>query len=177
MKNVLIISSTPRKGGNSELLAEEFARGARETGNNVEIVYLRDKKIGFCKGCLACEETGRCAQKDDMPKLIEKVLDADVIVLATPVYFYTMCAQMKVFLDRLVPVYKQVRSDIYLFCAAGDDDTSNLRLAIDSMRGCTRDCLEGCTEMGVITAGGVYEVGAVAGSSEIRDAYAMGLGC
>ena len=82
MKNVLIISTSFRKGGNSESLAEEFARGAQESGNKVEKVYLRDKNIGFCKGCLACVNTNRCVIKDDAAEIVEKMLAAGV----KPVY-------------------------------------------------------------------------------------------
>ena len=85
MKNVLIISTSFRKGGNSESLAEEFARGAQESGNKVEKVYLRDKNIGFCKGCLACVNTNRCVIKDDAAEIVEKMLAADVIVFSQPV--------------------------------------------------------------------------------------------
>ena len=64
-KKVLIISSSPRKGGNSETLAAAFAKGAREAGNQVETVYLREKQVGFCKGCLACLKLGHCVIQDD----------------------------------------------------------------------------------------------------------------
>ena len=64
-KNVLIISSSPRKGGNSETLAASFAKGAQDAGNHVETVWLREKRIGFCKGCLACLKAGHCVIKDD----------------------------------------------------------------------------------------------------------------
>lgn len=64
-KNVLIISSSPRKGGNSKTLAASFAKGAQDAGNHVETVWLREKQIGFCKGCLACLKAGHCVIKDD----------------------------------------------------------------------------------------------------------------
>ena len=87
MKNVLIISSSPRKGGNSETLCEEFYAGATEAGHNAEIVSLRDKNINYCKGCYVCRKRGKCVQDDDMLPLLEKIKEADVLVLATPVYF------------------------------------------------------------------------------------------
>ncbi len=90
-KKVLIISSSPRKGGNSDILADEFARGAKDAGLAVEKVNLCDKKIDYCRGCGVCNNTHKCVQKDDMAPLVDKMVEADVIVLATPVYFYAPC--------------------------------------------------------------------------------------
>ncbi len=104
-KKILIISTTPRKGGNSDTLAEEFARGAREAGNQVEKIELYDKTIGFCKGCLACQKTMRCVIRDDADTIAQKMLTADVIVFATPIYYYEMSGQMKTMLDRANPLY------------------------------------------------------------------------
>ena len=103
-KNVLIIGGSPRIGGNSDLLCDQFAKGASEAGNQVEKISLAGKKIGFCTACYTCEKTGACPQKDDAAAIIEKMLAADVIVLATPVYFYTMSAQLKALIDRSVMV-------------------------------------------------------------------------
>ena len=95
MKKVLVISSSPRKGGNSDLLCDEFIRGASDVGNEVEKIRLAEKNVGFCKACYACQKLGKCFQNDDANEIIEKMLSADVIVLATPVYFYSMDAQLK----------------------------------------------------------------------------------
>ena len=94
-KNVLILSSSPRKGGNSETLAAAFAEGAQEAGNQVETVYLRDMQYGFCKGCLACQKPGHCVIKDDAVEIVTKMHDADVLVFATPVYYYSVSGQLK----------------------------------------------------------------------------------
>lgn len=82
-KKVLIISSTPRKGGNSDKLCDAFADGAKETGNEVENVRIADLKIGYCTGCYACQKAGKCAIKDDAQGVIDKMMAADVIVLAS----------------------------------------------------------------------------------------------
>ena len=95
MKTILILSASPRKGGNSDLLCDQFAKGAAEAGHKVEKVRLAEKKIGYCTGCYACQKLHKCVQKDDANELVEKMLAADVIVLATPVYFYSMDAQLK----------------------------------------------------------------------------------
>ena len=105
MKNVLIISTSLRGGSNSELLAKECAKGAEEAGNRVELLSLKGKKIQYCIGCLACIKTGKCVQKDDAPEIMEKLHQADVLVFATPIYYYEMCGQMKTLLDRMNPLY------------------------------------------------------------------------
>lgn len=104
-KNVLILSASPRKNGNSETLADAFIRGAEEAGNTAEKICLYDKNIGFCKGCLSCQKTRRCTIQDDADTIIGKMKQADVLVFATPIYYYEMCGQMKTMLDRTNPLY------------------------------------------------------------------------
>ena len=98
MSKVLIISSSPRADGNSETLAKEFYQGASDAGHEVELVTLRSYNFNYCRGCYACNETGKCYQQDGYNELAEKVLDCDILVLATPVYFYSMSGQLKVFM-------------------------------------------------------------------------------
>lgn len=86
-KKVLVISTSPRKNSNSDALAKEFARGAKEAGNLVEEISLIGKTINFCKGCLACTKTLRCVMHDDADAIAQKMLAADVLVFATPVYY------------------------------------------------------------------------------------------
>jgi multimeric flavodoxin WrbA len=114
-KKVLILSASPRKGGNSDTLCDEFLRGARDAGHEAEKVFLRDRKINYCTGCGVCNSTHQCVQKDDMADVLDKMVSADVIVMATPVYFYTMDAQMKTLIDRTVPRYTEISNkDFYL---------------------------------------------------------------
>ena len=89
-KKILVISTSVRNNSNSEALANAFAEGAREAGNEVEVVSLRGKTIAFCKGCLACKRLGRCVINDDANDIIEKLMNADVVVWATPIYYYQM---------------------------------------------------------------------------------------
>ena len=93
-KKVRIISASPRRGGNSETLAAAFAEGAQAAGHQVETVYLREKQIGYCKGCFACHELGHCVLRDDAAAIIAKMHDADVLVFATPVYYYCVSGQL-----------------------------------------------------------------------------------
>lgn len=97
-KHILVISTSPRKGGNSETLANEFIRGAEESGSQVEKVCLYDKTISFCKGCLTCLKTRTCIIHDDAEIIAQKMKTADVLVFATPVYYYEMSGQMKTML-------------------------------------------------------------------------------
>ena len=106
-KTVFIVSSTPRKNGNSEVLAEAFARGATEAGHNVKKVSIRDMELKFCIGCLYCQSHGGCVLKDGMNALYNDVRNADVLVFATPVYYYGMSGQLKTFLDRLNPLFSR----------------------------------------------------------------------
>ena len=89
-KKVLIISSSLRADSNSDALAQAFAEGARTAGSEVELVRLAGKTLGFCRGCLACQKTGRCVIRDDGDVIAQKMLRADVLVFATPVYYYGM---------------------------------------------------------------------------------------
>ena len=117
-KNILILSGSPRKGGNSDILCDRFMEGARESGHRAEKVFLRDKNIGYCIGCEACHQNnGVCVQKDDMAGILEKMIAADVIVMATPVYFYTMDAQMKTLIDRCVARYTEISNKAFYFIA------------------------------------------------------------
>ena len=174
MKKVLVISSSPRKNGNSERLCQAFAEGARQAGHDVEVICLRDYNLNYCIACYACNDLGRCVQEDGMNELAEKMKSADVIAFGTPVYFYTMSGQLKVFIDRLLPCYTEIKADIYMFCTAWDPETPNLELTLESIRGCTRDCFEQCKEKGALAVGGVYEVGDIEGRDELRQACEMG---
>lgn len=178
MKNILIFSSSPREKSNSHALCEQFFKGATEAGHNVELIRLKDKKINYCVGCHSCENTGVCFQKDDMFEIQEKILKADVLVFATPVYFYSMSAQLKTLIDRVTPFYTEVRADIYLFATAWDPDTKNLESTLEAIRGCTRDCFENCEEKGALAVGDVSSQNAIKNKTEVlKKAYEMGKNC
>lgn len=122
-KKVLILSSSPRRNGNSDLLCDSFAKGAKEVGSSVEKIFLKDLNINYCTGCGVCNNNGYrgCSQKDDMEPILAKMIDADVIVMATPVYFYAMCGQMKTLIDRCCAKYtKIINKDFYFILTAAD---------------------------------------------------------
>jgi multimeric flavodoxin WrbA len=103
VKKVLIILGSPRKNGNSAILAERVAEGARAQGAEVETVFLQGLQIAPCKSCYACQKKGAvgCATQDDMQALYPKLIEAEAWVIASPVYWFTMSAQTKIFMDRL----------------------------------------------------------------------------
>ena len=102
MKKVLVLSGSPRKGGNSDILCDEFVKGALKNNNEVEKIFVAEKKISPCTGCYFCKDNGgRCVFNDDMAGILQKIIDCDVLVLSTPVYFYSMCAQLKTLHDKI----------------------------------------------------------------------------
>ena len=136
-KKVLIISTSIRTGSNSEILANAFADGARASGNEVEIVSLRDKTISFCRGCFACQKLGHCVIKDDANEITEKLLGAEVVVWATPIYYYEMCGQMKTMIDRANSLFSrdyQFR-DVYLLSVAAENEDYTDEGAVKGLQG------------------------------------------
>lgn len=179
MKKVLIISSSPRIGGNSDILAERFQEGAKKSGNEVELIHLAEKKIGFCHGCYYCaDHDGHCCQKDDAEAIVDKMIAADVIVLATPTYFYSMSAQLKCLIDRSVMKYTRIQNkDLYYLVTSWDSDPKHLDKVVEAIRGFSIDCLEGTKEKGVILAPGCNERGEAKASPAYNEAYEAGLKC
>jgi multimeric flavodoxin WrbA len=174
-KKVLVLSASPRKDGNSDLLCNQFLQGAQEAGNQAEIIFLRDRKINYCTGCGACNSTHKCVQKDDMADILEKMVAADVIVMATPVYFYTMNAQMKTLIDRTVPRYTEIADkDFYFIVTAADTEKNSLERTIDGFRGFTEDCLPNPHEKGIIYGTGAWQIGEIKASPVMQQAYEMG---
>ena len=178
MKKVLVISASPRKGGNSDLLCDQFAKGAREAGHEVEKIRLAEKKVGYCTGCYACQKLHKCVQQDDANELVEKMLSADSIVLATPVYFYSMDAQLKALIDRTVSRWDDFGrfkgTEFWLLVTAADEDKAMMEPTLAGLRGFMRDCMEGSVERGVIYGTGAYEKGAVKDLPVFQEAYKAG---
>lgn len=173
-KKVLILSGSPRKGGNSNILCDEFAKGAAESGHEVEKICVAEKNIGYCRACYACKNSGICAIKDDMAELLQKIIDADVLVLASPVYFYSIDAQLKAVIDRTVARWLEVKNkEFYYIVTMADEATASADTTLACFRGYA-DCVDGAEEKGVIIAGGVYEKGTVKDTTAMKQAYKMG---
>ncbi|MGN0971013.1 MAG: flavodoxin family protein [Aristaeellaceae bacterium] len=174
-KKVLILSGSPRRGGNSDLMCDEFARGAAESGHEVEKIRVAAKKIAPCSACYFCREHhGQCVHQDDMAEVLQKMIDADVLVLASPVYFYAIDAQLKAVIDRTVARWLEVKNkEFYYIVTMADEDPASADTTLACLRGYA-DCVEGAVEKGVIVAGSVYEPGRVKGMPAMADAYTMG---
>lgn len=174
-KTILVLSSSPRKGGNSDLLCEQFVAGAKDAGHHAEKIFLKDKKINYCQGCGACLNGKKpCPQKDDMGEVLGKMVAADVIVMATPVYFYTMCAQMKTLIDRTCSRYTEIRNkEFYFIVTAADSNKRSLERTLEEFRGFT-SCLSGSTEKGVVYGTGAWNAGDIKRSDAMKQAHDMG---
>lgn len=122
-KNVVVISSSPRKGQNSDTLCDEFVKGAIDGGNSVKKYFLEDIEFSSCKACYACKTPEmKCIQDDGIAPILEDMLKADVIVYATPVYYFEMCGTLKMFFDRCYPIFRHLENvDYYIVLAAGSD--------------------------------------------------------
>ncbi|MBQ7173509.1 MAG: flavodoxin family protein [Clostridia bacterium] len=175
MKNILIINTSPRKGGNTEALAESFAAGAKEAGNNVEIVSLRDKTIAFCRGCFACQKLGKCVIKDDANEITDKICNADVVVWATPIYYYSMSGQMKTMIDRANSLYSRDYKfrEVYLLSVAADNDPKTDEGAAKGVQGWV-DCFDGVTFVDRLFVGGVNDPGDIKEKEGLTKAFALG---
>jgi multimeric flavodoxin WrbA len=174
-KKVLVLSGSPRKGGNSDILCDQFMLGAKEAGHETEKIFLGDKEINYCIACDICKNNGSiCDQDDDMAEVLDKMIAADVIVMATPVYFYTMDAQMKTLIDRTYSRYMEIRNkDFYFITTAAVTRKQALERTIEGFRGFT-SVLSRAKEKGVIYGTGAWNIGDIKCRSAMAEAYEMG---
>jgi len=100
MKTLLAIAPSPRRGGNSDLLLKEFCRAAEDAGWQIDLLFVNDMKFWPCQACDACAQDGCCIVQDDMQKVYPKVIASDAMVVASPITFGSMNAQLKMFIDR-----------------------------------------------------------------------------
>ncbi len=175
MAKVLVISTSLRQKSNSEELANEFVRGAQEAGHDVVKIVLRDKRIAFCKGCLACGKLGHCVTADDAISITRQIHDADVVCFATPIYYYEMSGQMKTLLDRSNSLYASDYHfrDIYLLTAAAEDGPDVPERCVAGLGGWVA-CFERAHLAGTVFAGGVSDGGDISGHPSLKKAYEMG---
>lgn len=178
MKKVLVISTSLRGNSNSETLADEFVRGAQDSGNQAEKVSLRGKNISFCRGCFACLKSGHCAINDDANAIVEKMLNADVLVFASPIYYYEMCGQMKTLLDRANPLYSLDYKfrDVYFLSAAAEKEENVDSRAVRGLEGWI-ECFPKSRLAGKVFAGGVTDPGEIQNHPALQEAYEVGKNC
>ncbi len=200
MKKVIVISTSLRRGSNSDMLADKFVEGAKAAGNDVEKITLVGKNIQFCKGCMGCQKAaiereqseacfdsaereqarpkvklGRCVINDDVNDIMAKVLQADVVCWATPIYYYEMSGQMKTLIDRMNAMYEQDYQfrDVYLLTTAADDDKQTPKRAEAGLTGWI-DCYPKSRLSGTLFCGGVNNAREIEGNAKLQDAYELG---
>ena len=176
MRNIVILVGSMRKGGNTDLLAQKFAEGAAEH-NNVEIISVSDFKVSPCIGCNTCftREGNVCFNHDDMDMIYEKLSHADVLVIASPVYFYGISAELKAIIDRLHTPMRNtfaIRKIALLLVGAAelpklfDPILMQYQMVLDFFH--LQDC-------GKVLVRGVKDKGDIIGRPEMEQAYQLGL--
>lgn len=176
MKKVLIISTSLRNNANSEILAKEVEKGAIEVGHSVEFVSLKDKEIKFCKGCLACQKLGKCVINDDANEITLKMKEADVIVWATPIYYYEMSGQMKTLIDRANSLFATGKnfSEIYVITTSADAEKGVVNTVLNGVKGWIA-CFDGVNLKGFLEAGELESSNEVQNRKDLLEqAYNMG---
>lgn len=175
MKKVIVISTSLRRGSNSDMLADKFAEGAKSAGNKVEKISLAGKNIQFCKGCLACQRLGHCVIDDDVNAIMAQVLEADVVCWATPIYYYEMSGQMKTLIDRMNALYALDYKfrDVYLITTAADDEDQTPKRAEAGLTGWT-DCFPKSRLAGTLFCGGVEKPRDIEGNPKLKEAFELG---
>ena len=171
---VVAISSSPRKGGNSDILCDQFLKGAAEAGHQTEKIRLSGYHLAPCSGCYGCASSKICVKKDGMTDILQKLIDADILVFATPVYFYSMCAQMKTFIDRCLPRYREIQNKAFYFIVtAADPQSEAADETLAGLRGFLR-CLPGAVERDIIYGTGTWEYNDVYQHPSFELAYKIG---
>ena len=170
-----MISTSLRRGSNSDMLADKFVEGAKAAGNDVEKISLVGKDIQFCKGCFACQKLGRCIIKDDVNDILAKVLEADVVCWATPIYYYEMSGQMKTLIDRLNALYPLDYKfrDVYLLTTAAEDEEETPKRAEAGLTGWI-DCFPKSRLVGTLFCGGVNDPREIEDKAKLQDAFELG---
>ena len=175
MKKVIVISTSLRRGSNSDILADKFIEGAKMAGNEVEKISLVGKTIQFCKGCFGCQKLGRCVINDDVNDIMAKVMKADVVVWSTPIYYYEMSGQMKTLIDRMNAMYSQnyLFRDVYLLATAAENEEETPKRAEIGLTGWI-DCYPKCRLAGTLFCGGVNEAQEIEGNPKLQEAFELG---
>jgi multimeric flavodoxin WrbA len=156
-------------------LCNQFITGAQQAGHFVDKIFLRDKTINYCTGCGTCFNGNKsCPQKDDMSEILAKMVAADVVTMATPVYFYTMCGQMKTLIDRTCSRYTEISNkDFYFIVTAAVNSKPALERTLEGFRGFT-SCLSKPKEKGIIYGTGAWDKGEIMGKPSMKQAFEAG---
>lgn len=176
---VIVICSSPRIHGNSELLADQFIKGAVEAHHEVEKINIAYKTIRPCLGCEYCRNHhNECLQKDDADEIIQKIIDADVFVFAAPIYFYSLPAQLKLLIDRFFAREYEIREShkrkkAYLIMTGGTREKEQTFGFVESFRGFIK-VLRTVDEGGIVYGLGAFLKGDANHHESYQEAYEMG---
>ena len=177
-KNIVVLNGPPRRNGNTSALVREFIKGAESTGNIVTEFFLDGMNIHGCKGCFGGHSSRECpcVQRDDMAKIYPVVKESDVVIFATPLYYWNMSGQLRMAVDRLFALEEgdgnllrgHGRSSALLMSAEGcgfDDVVLYYDHLLEHL---------GWKNLGHVLAGGNFDIGDIAGKPELLDAYTLG---
>lgn len=177
-KKIVILNGSPRKNGNTTALTAEFTKGTKEAGNDVTEFFLGSMKINGCKGCFGGHSSKECpcVQQDDMNKIYPLIKESDIVVLATPLYYWNMSGQIRTAIDRLFALEEgdgnllrgHDRSSILLMAAEGhgfDDVVSYYNHLLEHLK---------WENLGHVLAGGNGDIGDIKGKIELQQAYELG---
>ena len=173
--NIVILVGSMRKNGNTAKLAQSFAEGAAKN-NNVETVSVADYKVNPCIGCNSCfmRNGNKCFQNDDMVRIYEKLRNADIVVIASPVYFYGISAQLKAIVDRL---HTPMRNTFHIkklgLLLVGAAELPNLFEPVLMQYQMVLDFFK-LDSIGSVLVRGVKEIGDIENKSELKEAYELG---
>lgn len=176
-KKIIILNGSPRKNGNTAALIEAFTQGAQSAGHQVTTFFLNEMDIHGCKGCFCGgkDSASPCVQKDDMDKIYPAYREADVVVLASPLYYWSVSGQLKCAFDRLFavaecdPDYRNPKKDSVLLMAAEGWGFEETLFWYDHL-----EKHIGWKSLGKVLCGGVFNVGDIEGRNELKEAYELG---
>jgi multimeric flavodoxin WrbA len=173
-KSIVVLSGSPRKDGNTARLTEAFIEGAKAAGNEISLFMAAGLKIGGCRGCRYCfKHQGICVQRDDMPPILDALRKADALVLASPVYFFSVSAQIKLAIDRffaLLELGMPVKRAALLMTCGDTTDAAASSIAMFRQI-CAYQKWE---EAGIIIAPGLQNPGDIEGRAELDQAGLLG---
>ena len=173
-KRILVFLSG-RNDGSTNVLCDEFINGAKESGNYVEKILVNNKNINYCLGCRACKlNKGICIHKDDMTEILYKIISSNIIVFASPVYFYSFNAQMKAIMDRTYAKLESIKDkEAYLIISGAAPTKNYMNTIVESFEKYI-DCFENIELRGIIYGCGAIEKDFLKGKDVIKEAYDMG---
>lgn len=174
MKKIVIITSSLRDNSNSNLLAEAFKEGAELKGNNVELISLKTNRVVACQGCGACQVHGECIMKDKLNEILDKIIEADVLVFASPTYYYSISGTLKNFIDRTFAKYNKIKDkDFYYIGSCADSNKTAIDRCVNTVQGFL-DCVENVKLKGIIYGIGLTDPDDARYSQVLKDAYELG---